>query len=105
MGSGTASQEWFKVWRTIAGEGDAPQSAPELEVLVRGPYSVTGTYLSSSRAVELREPNASATQRHEPLVPSAPWPHAAEALPTRPHTATVDHQPAPDTQNGPHPRT
>ncbi|MBP9603179.1 MAG: type I restriction endonuclease subunit R, partial [Chromatiaceae bacterium] len=38
MGSVTASQEWFKVWRTIAGEGDAPQSAPELEVLVRGVF-------------------------------------------------------------------
>ncbi len=38
MGSVTASQEWFKVWRTIAGEGDAPQSALELEVLVRGVF-------------------------------------------------------------------
>ncbi|MFZ1536617.1 MAG: type I restriction endonuclease subunit R, partial [Chromatiaceae bacterium] len=38
MGSVTASQEWFKVWRTIDGEGDAPKSALELEVLVRGVF-------------------------------------------------------------------
>ena len=36
IGSLTANQEWFKVWRTIDGEGDAPKSALELEVLVRG---------------------------------------------------------------------
>jgi type I restriction enzyme R subunit len=34
MGSVTANQEWFKVWRTIDGEGDAPKTALELEVLV-----------------------------------------------------------------------
>jgi type I restriction enzyme R subunit len=38
MGSVTASQEWFKVWRTIDGEGDAPKTALELEVLVRGVF-------------------------------------------------------------------
>jgi type I restriction enzyme R subunit len=38
MGSVTANQEWFKVWRTIDGEGDAPKAAPELEVLVRGVF-------------------------------------------------------------------
>jgi type I restriction enzyme, R subunit len=38
MGSLTASQEWFKVWRTIDGERDAPKSALELEVLVRGVF-------------------------------------------------------------------
>ena len=38
MGSLTANQEWFKVWRTIDGEGDAPKSALELEVLVRGVF-------------------------------------------------------------------
>ncbi len=38
MGSLTASQEWFKVWRTIDGEGDAPKTALELEVLVRGVF-------------------------------------------------------------------
>jgi type I restriction enzyme R subunit len=38
MGSVTANQEWFKVWRTIDGEGDAPKSALELEVLVRGTF-------------------------------------------------------------------
>jgi type I restriction enzyme R subunit len=38
MGSLTGSQEWFKVWRTIDGEGDAPKTALELEVLVRGVF-------------------------------------------------------------------
>ncbi|MDY0280612.1 MAG: type I restriction endonuclease subunit R [Salinivirgaceae bacterium] len=38
MGSLTANQEWFKVWRTIDGEIDAPKSALELEVLVRGVF-------------------------------------------------------------------
>ena len=38
MGSLTANQEWFKVWRTIDGEGDAPKTALELEVLVRGVF-------------------------------------------------------------------
>ncbi len=38
MGSVTANQEWFKVWRTIDGEGDAPNTALELEVLVRGVF-------------------------------------------------------------------
>ena len=38
MGSITANQEWFKVWRTIDGEGDAPKTALELEVLVRGAF-------------------------------------------------------------------
>ena len=38
MGSLTANQEWFKVWRTIDGEADAPKSALELEVLVRGVF-------------------------------------------------------------------
>ncbi|MEY3775401.1 MAG: Type restriction enzyme protein [Verrucomicrobiota bacterium] len=38
MGSLTANQEWFKVWRTITGEGDAPKSALELETLVRGVF-------------------------------------------------------------------
>jgi type I restriction enzyme R subunit len=38
MGSITANQEWFKVWRSINGEGDAPKSMLELEVLVRGVF-------------------------------------------------------------------
>ncbi len=38
MGSLTANQEWFKVWRTIDGEGDAPKTALELETLVRGVF-------------------------------------------------------------------
>ncbi len=38
IGSLTANQEWFKVWRTIEGDGDAPNTALELEVLVRGVF-------------------------------------------------------------------
>jgi len=42
MGSLTANQEWFKVWRAIDGEGglpiEAPKTALELEVLVRGVF-------------------------------------------------------------------
>ncbi len=38
VGSLTANQEWFKVWRTIDGEGDAPKSALELEVMLRGMF-------------------------------------------------------------------
>ena len=38
IGSLTASPEWFKVWRTVDGAGDAPKTALELEVLVRGVF-------------------------------------------------------------------
>jgi type I restriction enzyme R subunit len=38
MGSLTANHEWFKVWRTIEGDGDAPKNALELEVLIRGVF-------------------------------------------------------------------
>jgi len=38
IGSLTANQEWFKVWRTIDGDGDAPKTMLELEVLVRGVF-------------------------------------------------------------------
>ena len=38
IGSLTANQEWFKVWRTIDGECDAPKTALELETLVRGVF-------------------------------------------------------------------
>ncbi len=38
VGSLTANQEWFKVWRTIDGQTDAPKTALELEVLVRGVF-------------------------------------------------------------------
>ncbi len=38
IGSVTANEEWFKVWRTITGDADAPHSALELEVLVRGAF-------------------------------------------------------------------
>src|SRR6266496_4126779 len=38
IGSLTANQEWFKVWRTIEGQFDAPPTALELETLVRGVF-------------------------------------------------------------------
>jgi type I restriction enzyme R subunit len=38
IGSLTANQEWFKVWRTIDGQGDAPKTALELETLVLGVF-------------------------------------------------------------------
>jgi type I restriction enzyme, R subunit len=38
IGSLTANQEWFKVWRTIEGEFEAPATALELETLVRGVF-------------------------------------------------------------------
>jgi len=38
IGSLTANEEWFKVWRTIDGEGDAPRTTLELDVLVRGVF-------------------------------------------------------------------
>jgi type I site-specific restriction-modification system R (restriction) subunit len=38
VGSLTANHEWFKVWRTIDGKSDAPKTALELEVMVRGVF-------------------------------------------------------------------
>src|SRR6266446_2453057 len=38
IGSLTANQEWFKVWRTIEGEFDAAATALELETMVRGVF-------------------------------------------------------------------
>lgn len=38
IGSLTANQEWFKVWRTIEGEKDAPKGSLELEILLRGVF-------------------------------------------------------------------
>ena len=38
IGSLTANQEWFKVWRTIDGERDAPPGCLELEILVKGVF-------------------------------------------------------------------
>ena len=39
IGSLTANQEWFKVWRTIDGTGEAPKGSLELEVLVNGVFA------------------------------------------------------------------
>jgi type I restriction enzyme R subunit len=39
MGSVTASQEWFKVWRTIDGRQDAALHSLELEVLIKGVFA------------------------------------------------------------------
>ncbi len=38
IGSLTANQEWFKIWRTVDGNAAAPKSILELEVLVRGVF-------------------------------------------------------------------
>ena len=38
IGSLTANQEWFKVWRTVDGDKAATKSILELEVLVRGVF-------------------------------------------------------------------
>jgi type I restriction enzyme, R subunit len=38
IGSLTANQEWFKVWRSIDGERDAPPTSLELETMVRGVF-------------------------------------------------------------------
>ena len=39
IGSLTSNQEWFKVWRTIDGEVDAPATELELETLIRGVFA------------------------------------------------------------------
>ena len=38
IGSLTANQEWFKVWRSIGGEAHAPATALELETLIRSVF-------------------------------------------------------------------
>jgi type I restriction enzyme R subunit len=38
IGSLTANQEWFKLWRSIDGETDEPVTALELETLIRGVF-------------------------------------------------------------------
>ena len=38
VGSLTANQEWFKVWRTIDGEDEAGKSVLELDTLIRGVF-------------------------------------------------------------------
>jgi type I restriction enzyme R subunit len=38
IGSVTANQEWFKVWRTIDGEHDASSNSLELEILIKGVF-------------------------------------------------------------------
>ncbi|MFN7871616.1 MAG: type I restriction endonuclease subunit R, partial [Cyanobacteriota bacterium] len=39
IGSLTANQEWFKLWRSIDGEADAPATELELETLIRGVFA------------------------------------------------------------------
>ncbi len=41
IGSLTANQEWFKVWRSIDGETEAPKTALELDVLIKGVFEPT----------------------------------------------------------------
>lgn len=38
IGSLTANQEWFKVWRTVEGKGTAASTVLELDVLLRGVF-------------------------------------------------------------------
>ncbi len=38
IGSLTAPREWFLYWRTIEGEEKAPDTAPQLEVMIRGVF-------------------------------------------------------------------
>ncbi len=38
LGSLTANQEWFKLWPTIDGKGDAPAGTLELETMLRGVF-------------------------------------------------------------------
>ncbi len=38
IGSLTANQEWFKFWRTVDGEHDAPKTSHEIEILIRGVF-------------------------------------------------------------------
>lgn len=38
IGTLTAGREWFKPWRTIEGESLAPETQPELEVLLKGVF-------------------------------------------------------------------
>ena len=39
IGSLTSNQEWFKVWRTVDGEADAPATELELETLIFGVFA------------------------------------------------------------------
>lgn len=39
IGSLSANREWFKVWRTIDGETEAPKGSIELEVLIKGVFA------------------------------------------------------------------
>jgi type I restriction enzyme R subunit len=39
VGSVTANQEWFKIWRTVDGEVQAPAASLELEVLIGGLFA------------------------------------------------------------------
>jgi type I restriction enzyme R subunit len=45
IGSLTANQEWFKVWRTIDGQNDATAGILELEVLVKGVFEKPGCWI------------------------------------------------------------
>jgi type I restriction enzyme R subunit len=41
IGSLTANQEWFKVWRTVDGKGTASSTTLELDVLIQGVFEPT----------------------------------------------------------------
>ena len=52
IGSITANQEWFKVWRTVDGHASAPPDALELEVLIGG--RLTGSDFSTCCSISSR---------------------------------------------------
>jgi type I restriction enzyme R subunit len=66
MGSLTASKEWFKIWRTIEGEQDAPSTMLELEVLVRGVFE-PGRFLKLLRHFIVFEEDTDSDQTHKIL--------------------------------------
>jgi type I restriction enzyme R subunit len=39
IGTLGAGREWFKPWRTITGQGDAPSATPELQVVLEGVFA------------------------------------------------------------------
>jgi type I restriction enzyme, R subunit len=53
IGSLTANQEWYKIWRTIEGD-NAPKAALELETLIKGFSTKGGSWTCCSISLRLR---------------------------------------------------
>lgn len=64
IGSLTANKEWFKVWRSVDGEADAPPSVLELDVLVRGVFE-RGRFLRLLRHFIAFEEDADSGRVHK----------------------------------------